>query len=61
MLADMGFVEWETEPFVASRGPQFEQVAVVFEALQSSATDLPDELVVGCQRLEQERQLNSED
>lgn len=56
MLADMGFVGWEKEPFVASRGPQFEEVAVVFDALQAEATSIPDSLVIGCQRLEEERQ-----
>ncbi|QZP39824.1 hypothetical protein [Halobaculum magnesiiphilum] len=55
-LADEGFVTWETEPFVASRGSEFEQVAVVFEALHKEATDIPNSLVFGCQRLEQERQ-----
>lgn len=55
MLAEMGFIRWETDPLVATRGPRFEEAAVVFEALHSSATRLPDSLVVGCQRLEKER------
>ena len=59
MLADGGFVEWRREPFVAFRGPRFEEVAAVFEALHATATALPDSLVVGCQRLEAERQLDS--
>ena len=59
MLADMGVVEWELEPFVASRGPRFNEVAVVFDALQAEATDIPDSLVLGCQRLERERELQS--
>ena len=59
MLADMKFVEWKTEPFVAARGPRFDEVAVVFEALHAEATDIPDSLVLGCQRLEQERELRS--
>jgi hypothetical protein len=58
MLADLGFVEWEKDPFVASRGPRFDEVAVVFDALQSFATDIPDSLVMGCRRLEEERQAN---
>ncbi|SDJ80362.1 hypothetical protein [Natronorubrum texcoconense] len=61
MLADMGFIEWELEPFVASRGPRFDEVAVVFDALQSEVTDIPDSLVLGCQRLERERELRSGD
>ncbi|GAB3669118.1 hypothetical protein [Halopiger thermotolerans] len=58
LLADYEFVEWEAEPLVASRGPRFAEVAAVFEALQSSAVALPDSLVIGCQRLEQERQFD---
>lgn len=60
-LADCGFITWETEPLVAGRGPRFEEVGVVFECLQSDAADLPDSLVVGCQRLEQERHQHVED
>jgi hypothetical protein len=56
MLSDHEFITWETEPLVAGRGPRFEEVAVVLESLQSNATDMPDPLVFGCQRLEQERQ-----
>ncbi len=55
-LADMEYVEWDTDPFVARRGPRFDEVAVVFEALHSYADDVPDPLVFGCQRLEAERQ-----
>ncbi|WP_137682685.1 hypothetical protein [Haloarcula mannanilytica] len=55
MLADHGFITWDTEPLVAGRGPRFEEVAVVFESLQSNATDIPEPLVFGCQRLEQEQ------
>lgn len=61
MLADAGFVEWQTDPFVAVRGPRFEEVAAVFEALQTNAAAIPDPLVVGCQRLERERQFDSEE
>ena len=56
MLSDHEFITWESEPLVAGRGPRFDEVAVVFQSLQSNATDVPDSLVVGCQRLEQERQ-----
>ena len=56
MLADMGFITFETEPFVASRGHNFDEVAVVFEALHEKSTEMPDSLVYGCQRLERERQ-----
>jgi hypothetical protein len=56
MLAEMDFITWETDPLVASRGPRFDEVAVVFDALHSTADSIPDSLVVGCQRLERERQ-----
>lgn len=57
LLADEGFVEWDTDPWVASRGPRFDEVAVVFDALHANANDIPDSLVFGCQRLEAERQI----
>lgn len=57
-LADAGFVEWEPDPLVAYPGPRFDEVAVVFDSLHAHATDVPDSLVVGCQRLERERQTN---
>ena len=56
MLADNGFITWEMDPLVAFRGPQFDEVAVVFEALHADATDMPDSLVIGCRRLEREQQ-----
>jgi hypothetical protein len=60
MLANYGFIGWKTDPLVASRGPKFDEVAVVFDALHATATDIPDSLVVGCQRLEQEEQTLSD-
>ena len=56
MLAEHGFVTWDAEPLVAARGPLFDQVGVLLEALHSKAAALPDALVVGCRRLEVERQ-----
>ncbi|RLM63324.1 hypothetical protein [Halorubrum sp. Atlit-26R] len=56
ILAENGFITWETDPLVASRGPRFNELAVVFDALHSEAANIPDSLVIGCQRLEHERQ-----
>lgn len=56
MLEEMGFITWETEPLAAGRGERFEEVGVVFDSLQSNASGLPDALVFGCQRLEQEQE-----
>lgn len=54
-LSDAGFVDWETEPMRAYRGPDFAEAAAVFESLQVNADGLPDSLVYGCRRLEDER------
>jgi hypothetical protein len=58
LLEEMEFVEWETDPLAASRGPRFDEVGVVFDALESAALDIPDSLVIGCQQLEKARQAN---
>lgn len=57
-LSEFDFIEWDRDPLVATRGPRFEEVAIVFEALHGASTDMPDSLVVGCQRLEEERELS---
>lgn len=54
-LAESDFVEWQPEPLSATRGRRFEEVAVVFDALHAHAEAVPDSLVEGCQRLEDER------
>ncbi len=56
MLAEEQLVHWEPKPLKAYRGPRFEEAAIVMELLQSSAQEIPDPLVVGCQRLEEKRQ-----
>ncbi|WP_415380469.1 hypothetical protein [Halosimplex sp. TS25] len=60
MLAEMEFITWETEPLSASRGPRFDEVAVVFEALHAEAGRIPESVVLGCQRLEEEQQKSVE-
>jgi len=55
LLAEMGFIEWESTPLVAFRGPRFQEAAVVLELLHSNADQIPEALITGCQRLEQER------
>lgn len=54
MLSEMEFVESESDPLVASRGPRFKEVAAVFEALHAEQTEVPDPLVVS-QQLDSER------
>lgn len=59
MLAEYGFVEWETDPLLVEPGPRFEEVAAVFEALHAHVDSIPDSLVVGCQRLEREQEIRT--
>lgn len=59
-LTESEFVEWESDPLRAFRGPKFDEVAIVFQALHQSAQRIPDSLVIGCQRLEEERQTHAE-
>ncbi|MFP8890132.1 hypothetical protein ACLI4U_10210 [Natrialbaceae archaeon A-CW2] len=59
-LEDQGFIHWDRDPLTASRGPRFEEVAVVFSALHANAVDIPDSMVIGCHRLEAERQERAE-
>lgn len=39
MLSELGFVDWEAEPFVAIRGPKFGDVAAVVEAVRGAPED----------------------
>ncbi|MFC4989703.1 hypothetical protein [Saliphagus infecundisoli] len=59
-LADREFAVWDEGPLRASRGPRFEEVEAVFDALFSSTNDFPDSIVVGCHHLEEERELDDE-
>ena len=52
LLADMGFIQWDTDPLVASRGPRFEDVAVVYKSLRANATSIPESLLEGSHWLE---------
>ncbi|AEH35917.1 hypothetical protein [Halopiger xanaduensis] len=54
LLADAGFVEWQRTPFQAAPGPQFDEVAVVLEALYANAGTVPEHLVPACRTLERE-------
>jgi hypothetical protein len=56
LMAAEGFVSWDREPLRVARGPNFEEIAVVIETLQSNAEAIPPQLVAGCQRLEQHRE-----
>lgn len=53
MLAAEGFVTWDREPLRVARGPNFEEIAVVIESIQSNADEIPPHLVAECQRLEE--------
>lgn len=56
LMESEGFVQWQTEPMTASRGLRFHEAAVVLDSLHRTARELPDSLVLGCRRLEEERQ-----
>ncbi len=60
LLEECGFIEWTTEPFRASRGPNFDEAAAVCDALHENAAKIPDSLVVGCRRLEAEREASDD-
>lgn len=60
LLEKSGFIEWTAEPFRAYRGPNFDEVAVIFEALYDKVDRLPDELVMGCRRLEAKREASDD-
>lgn len=55
LLEDYGYVKWDPDRFRAQRGPRFEEVATVFDALCGHASEIPDQLVAGCQELERAR------
>ncbi|MFP9190220.1 hypothetical protein ACLI4Q_00935 [Natrialbaceae archaeon A-CW1-1] len=55
MLTAHQYVEWTHEPFQASRGDNFDELAQILESLYTNADSLPDDLVHGCSRLEHER------
>ncbi|GAB3677726.1 hypothetical protein [Halopiger thermotolerans] len=54
MLADAGYIEWQRAPFQATRGPRFEEVAVVLDALYENAGAVPEHLLPACPTLERE-------
>ncbi|MGQ4555149.1 hypothetical protein [Halobellus sp. GM3] len=47
MLAKHGYVEWGTDPFIASWGPRFDELAKVVERLFGTAREMPDSLSNG--------------
>ncbi|MFC6615306.1 hypothetical protein ACFQAS_10140 [Halopenitus salinus] len=51
MMERAGFIEWRREPFEASRGDRFEEIAAVLEAI-ASYEDLPQRLRTGCHLFE---------
>ncbi|SDR28936.1 hypothetical protein [Natronobacterium texcoconense] len=54
-LEDGGYVEWQRDPFRASRGERFEEVEVVLEALYANVSAIPDQLVDDYRPLERQR------
>lgn len=52
MMERAEFIRWEAEPFCVERGPRFDEVAAVIEAIDS-ADEFPDHLIEGCHFHEQ--------
>lgn len=52
ILAESEYVEWQRSPFVARRGPRFDELEAVLESLHDNVDKMPDLLVDGCQLLE---------
>lgn len=51
-LADAGFVDWESDPFRAYRGPRFDDVATVLRAMEPATATAPDPPAGGRRRQE---------
>ena len=48
MLADAGYVRWESDPFCVQRGPHFEEPALVLTEVVESSRDYPQRLRSEC-------------
>lgn len=44
LLADAGYVEWQSTPFRVARGARFAEVRAVFDGLAANAAVIPDPL-----------------
>ncbi|NHN40499.1 hypothetical protein G9C85_02455 [Halorubellus sp. JP-L1] len=60
MLAARSYVEWEREPLRVRRGESFDEVASILRSLMDCADSIPDGMVDGCQRLEEQRRYPSD-
>lgn len=50
-LADAGYVRWESNPFCVQRGPNFQESALVPQAVFESMDAIPETLVNNCKVL----------
>jgi len=55
VLANGDYIRWESDPLRVERGPNFPEAEALFRALHAHAAKIPDRLVHGCQRLEEQR------
>lgn len=44
LLSDGNYVDWSREPFCASRGDNFDELAAVIEAIETAAPTFPEQL-----------------
>lgn len=47
-LAELGYLEWKADPFVATRGPHFNEVASILLAIGNQRDTLPTSLTAEC-------------
>lgn len=52
-LADAGYIRWERNPLRVQRGPDFAEVASVFELIHESIDQFPRSLIDGCEIYEE--------
>ncbi|MFB6120802.1 MAG: hypothetical protein ABEJ68_06775 [Halobacteriaceae archaeon] len=52
LMAEYGFIEWDTTPLSVQRGPAFEEVAAVLQAIDAY-DEFPQHLFDGCHFHEQ--------
>ena len=49
VLAEVGYVRWEQDPFCVQRGPYFQEVETMMELIHESIGRFPTSLIDGCE------------
>ena len=48
LLAETGYVDWKSAPFVVERGPRFEEPAFIMKMVIESFNEIPESLINNC-------------